>query len=77
MQIADAVAVISIAVAGRATTSEGATECECTGGKRGTAECKGDCKSNHVLTNMTFLFILSSKYYERALRNRFIDIAAI
>jgi hypothetical protein len=50
MEIADAVAVRGIAAAGPPTTSEGATECSCTGGKRGTAESKGDCKNNHDLT---------------------------
>jgi len=50
LQTADAVAVIGIAAAGHTTTSEGATECECAGGKRGTAESKGGCKSNHRLT---------------------------
>jgi hypothetical protein len=48
MEIPDAGAVIVIA-AGQTTTSEGATECKCTGGKRGTAESKGDCKNNHGL----------------------------
>ena len=60
MQIADAVGVIGIAAAGHATTSEGATECECTSGKRGTAESKGDCKSNHGLTQHDLPFIVSS-----------------
>jgi hypothetical protein len=49
-QIADAVAVISIAAIGNTTTSEGTSECECTRGKGGTAESKGDCKSNCGLT---------------------------
>jgi hypothetical protein len=78
MQIADAVAVIDIAPAGHTTTSVGATECECTGGKRGSGESKGDCKSNYGLTQHDLPFhriVLNT--YDRALRNRFIDIAAI
>jgi hypothetical protein len=78
MQIADAVAVIDIAPAGHTTTSVGATECECTGGKRGSGESKGDCKSNYGLTQHELPFhriVLNT--YDRALRNRFIDIAAI
>jgi hypothetical protein len=76
MQIADAVAVIDIAPAGHTTTSVGATECECTGGKRGSGDSKGDCKSNHGLTQHDLPFIVLNTY-DRALRNRFIDIAAI
>jgi hypothetical protein len=78
MQIADAVAVIDIAPAGHTTTSVGATECECTCGKRGSGESKGDCKSNYGLTQHDLPFhriVLNT--YDRALRNRFIDIAAI
>jgi hypothetical protein len=78
MQIADAVAVIDIAPAGHMTTSVGATECECTGGKRGSGESKGDCKSNHGLTQRDLPFArIVVNTYDRALRNRFIDIAAI
>src|SRR5262249_42217322 len=48
LQIADAVAAIGIAAAGHTTTSEGATECECTGGKRGTAENKGNSRPAQI-----------------------------
>src|SRR5262249_30438675 len=60
LQTADAVAVIGITAAGHTTTSEGATECECTGGSRGTAGSKADCKSNHPLTYHDFPFYLFS-----------------
>jgi hypothetical protein len=78
MQIADAVAVIGITPAGQTTTSVDATECQCTGGKRGTAESKGNCKSNHGLTQHDFPFHrVALITYDRALRNHFIDIAAV
>jgi hypothetical protein len=62
VQIANAVAVIGIA-ASRKTTSEAAT-CECTGGKRGAAESKGNARTTMVLRNLTLLFIVSSHIYD-------------
>jgi len=49
--------------------------------ERGTAESKGDCKSNHRPTQHEFPFyypfMCRPNTYERAVRNRFIDIAAV
>jgi hypothetical protein len=49
MEIANAVAMKCIVAANPMTSSEGAIQCKCTGGKRRTAESKADSKNNHGL----------------------------
>ena len=61
MGIADVVAVIGSAAAGRLGTSVGASECKSIGGKRGNAESKGDCNNNHYFMHLDPLFFLRLK----------------
>ena len=76
MGIADVVAVIGSAAAGRLGTSVGASECKSIGGKRGNAESKGDCNNNHYFMHPDPLFFLRLKSM-KGLANRLTTIAAV